>query len=87
MGVGMNAAGGFMGSASATNMAQMQAQQQAAQAQAAKAGSWTCECGSVNTGKFCPECGKPAQKKEWFCTECGAKNTGKFCSECGKARG
>ena len=88
MGVGMNAAGGFMGSASAANMAQMQMQQQAqAPAQAsAPAGSWTCECGSVNTGKFCPECGKPAQKKEWFCTECGAKNTGKFCSECGKAR-
>ena len=89
MGVGMNAAGGFMSSASATNMQQMQmqAQQQAVQAQAAPAGSWTCECGSVNTGKFCGECGKPAQKKEWFCTECGAKNTGKFCSECGKARG
>ena len=91
MGVGMNAAGGFMGSASATNMAQMQMQaQQAAQVQAqqaASAGSWTCECGAVNTGKFCGECGKQAQKKEWFCTECGAKNTGKFCSECGKARG
>ena len=89
MGVGMNAAGGFMGSASATNMAQMQMQQAqaAAQSAAAPAGSWTCECGSVNTGKFCGECGKPAQKKEWFCTECGAKNTGKFCSECGKARG
>ena len=96
MGVGMNAAGGFMGSASATNMAQMQMQmqqmqaQQAAQTQAqtaAPAGSWTCECGAVNSGKFCGECGKPAQKKEWFCTECGAKNTGKFCSECGKARG
>ena len=88
MGVGMNAAGGFMSSASATNMAQMQMQaQQAAAANTAPAGSWTCECGSVNTGKFCGECGKPAQKKEWFCTECGAKNTGKFCSECGKARG
>ena len=96
MGVGMNAAGGFMNTASATNMAQMQMQmqqmqaQQAAQTQAqtaAPAGSWTCECGAVNTGKFCGECGKPAQKKEWFCTECGAKNTGKFCSECGKARG
>ena len=89
MGMGMNAAGGFMSSASATNMAQMQMQQtQAAkQAQAAPAGSWTCECGAVNSGKFCGECGKPAQKKEWFCTECGAKNTGKFCSECGKARG
>ena len=94
MGVGMNAAGGFMNTASATNMAQMQMQQaqmQQMQAQkaasAAPAGSWTCECGAVNRGKFWGECGKPAQKKEWFCTECGAKNTCKFCSECGKARG
>ena len=90
MGVGMNAAGGFMGSASAANMAQMQMQQaQAAQAPkaAAPAGSWTCACGSVNTGKFCGECGAPAPAGAWFCTECGAKNTGKFCSECGKARG
>jgi membrane protease subunit (stomatin/prohibitin family) len=87
MGVGMNAAGGFMSSASAANMQQMQMQAQQQAAQEAPAGSWTCECGSVNTGKFCGECGKPAQKKEWFCTECGAKNTGKFCSECGKARG
>ena len=48
---------------------------------------WTCECGSVNTGKFCPECGKPmpAPTGEWTC-ECGTVNTGKFCSECGKPR-
>ena len=44
---------------------------------------WTCECGTVNTGKFCSECGKPAPAKSWTC-ECGAVNTGKFCSECGK---
>ena len=90
MGVGMNTAGGFMGTASANNTAQMQMQQQAQAAQAAKAapaGGWTCECGAVNTGKFCGECGKPAPKTEWFCTECGTKNTGKFCQECGKARG
>lgn len=78
-----------MGSASAANMAQMQMQQaqQMQQPKAAPAGSWTCECGAVNTGKFCGECGKPAQKTEWYCQECGTKNTGKFCSECGKARG
>ena len=90
MGVGMNAAGSFMNTASANNMAQMQMQmqQQMAQAQsAAPASGWTCECGAVNTGKFCGEYGKPAQKKEWFCQECGTKNTGKFCQECGKARG
>jgi len=46
---------------------------------------WTCECGAVNTGKFCSECGKPAPApaNTWTC-ECGAVNTGKFCPECGK---
>lgn len=48
-------------------------------------GGWTCECGNVNTGKFCSNCGKPAPAPavEWTC-ECGHVNTGKFCSECGK---
>ena len=46
---------------------------------------WTCECGQVNSGKFCPECGKPAPAKDWTC-ECGHVNSGKFCSECGKPR-
>lgn len=46
---------------------------------------WTCECGQVNTGKFCSECGKPKPviATEWTC-ECGQVSTGKFCSECGK---
>ena len=54
---------------------------------AAPAGdSWKCECGSVNTGKFCPKCG--AKKPEavpagaWKC-ECGSVNTGNFCPQCG----
>ncbi len=55
------------------------------QQSAGTAGGWTCECGAVNTGKFCSECGKPAPAPRigWTC-ECGAVNTGKFCSECGK---
>lgn len=34
---------------------QVQPQQPVPQAD----GSWTCACGTVNTGKFCQECGKP----------------------------
>ena len=76
--------------------AQQQAQQQAAAAEAAKreqekkaaspAGSWTCKCGAVNTGKFCTECGSPKPDDFWTCTKCGAKNKGKFCAECGEKR-
>ena len=51
---------------------------------AASADSWTCSCGTVNTGKFCSQCGapKPAPAVGWTCS-CGAVNTGRFCSECG----
>lgn len=28
----------------------------------AQAGTWTCECGTVNTGNFCMNCGKPRPK-------------------------
>ncbi|MBE6529294.1 MAG: zinc-ribbon domain-containing protein [Ruminococcaceae bacterium] len=86
MGIGMNAAGGFMASASASNQAQMLQQQQ--QQQAAAVG-WTCpKCGKVNTGKFCPECGtsKPAGESGWTCPKCGKVNSGKFCSECGEPK-
>ena len=52
---------------------------------AAPSDSWTCECGNVNHGKFCSECGKPRPAGPWTCS-CGTVNTGKFCSECGKPR-
>ena len=98
IGMGMQSAGSFMGSASNTNMQQMQMQQQQQQAaapsaqaqggQAAGADSWTCECGSVNTGRFCPECGKMRPQSDvWFCSNCGTQNKGKFCIECGTPRG
>lgn len=50
------------------------------------ADGWTCQCGHVNTGKFCSECGTPKPANgPWTCS-CGTANTGKFCSECGKPR-
>ena len=51
-------------------------------------GAWTCpECGSQNTGNFCPECGtaKPVSP-EWTCPNCGTVSEGNFCPECGTAR-
>ena len=98
MGMASNVSGGFMGAASASNMAQMQmanpvngvnpagtANPVNAPNPAGAAVGWTCACGTVNTGKFCSECGKPAPSAEWTCT-CGTVNSGKFCSECGKPR-
>jgi membrane protease subunit (stomatin/prohibitin family) len=83
--MGVNAMGNMMGGFSQMNhSAQGQQGTQPQTAAQAVAGSWTCECGNVNTGKFCSNCGKPAPvKNEWTC-ECGAVNTGKFCSNCGK---
>lgn len=48
------------------------------------AGSWVCECGAANNGKFCVECGKPKPQpvQGWTCS-CGTVNKGKFCMECG----
>ena len=62
--------------------------QQAAPAQTAESETWTCSCGSVNTGKFCQNCGTPKpqpQPTSWTCS-CGSVNTGKFCQNCGTPR-
>ncbi len=84
MGMGMQAGGGFMATASETNRRQMEAD---AAKKAASADAWTCTCGKENTGKFCSECGgkKPTAAGAWTCP-CGKENTGKFCSECGAKR-
>lgn len=96
MGMGMQAGGGFMGTASQSNIEQMRMKEQQAQqvqqaqntgAQASPAaGDWKCgNCGTVNTGKFCTECG--ARKIEsWKCGSCGHEVKGpkpRFCPECG----
>ena len=77
-----NAQGGNVQSGSAGNgNAQAAGTSQTAQT----AGSWTCSCGAVNTGKFCPQCGKPRPAAGWTCS-CGTVNQGNFCTECGKPR-
>ena len=81
-----------VGGANAKNLFTM-GQQQAAQTQPMQPSApapvpqaeWTCSCGTVNTGKFCSECGSPRPAGPWTCS-CGTVNTGKFCSECGKPR-
>mgnify|MGYP000574790709 FL=1 len=84
MGMGMNAAGGFMSAASQTNAAQMAQQQAAQQNQAAN--GWKCSCGTVNTGNFCSGCGsKKPENTSWTCS-CGTTNTGRFCSNCGSPK-
>ncbi|MGN0413749.1 MAG: SPFH domain-containing protein, partial [Lachnospiraceae bacterium] len=90
---GMNAQGLFaMGQQMQGQPQGQQSQNQQAQTQqtAPAAGEWTCSCGTVNTGKFCGNCGekKPEVKPaagEWTCS-CGAVNTGNFCSNCGSKK-
>ena len=62
-----------------------QQQAQAAPQMQAPAGSWTCSCGNVNTGNFCPNCGSKKPDAGWTCS-CGAVNNGNFCTQCGSPR-
>ena len=88
MGMAMNAGGGAGAAQNLFAMGQQQQQQQqqarqSNQPEAPASNGWKCECGAVNTGKFCAECGNPQPKATGWTCSCGAVNKGKFCSECG----
>ncbi|MCQ2537943.1 MAG: SPFH domain-containing protein [Lachnospiraceae bacterium] len=84
MGMAMNQGGMNPSQLYAMGQQQPQAPAPAPQPAAPAAGSWTCSCGTVATGKFCPNCGsaKPAPAGGWTCS-CGTVNQGKFCQNCG----
>lgn len=101
MGLGMQASGNFMQSASQSNQAQMSAQQAAAPGvpgmgvpvgAEAPAQPWACpQCQTANTGNFCSQCGqgRPAAPAASFCSNCGTRFEGerpRFCTNCGHAQ-
>lgn len=86
--MGAGVMGGYMLNPQYGNTQPMQQPQQPQQPQQqAPQGGWTCQCGAVNQGNFCSECGakKPEAPKKRFCTNCGAELADgvKFCPECG----
>lgn len=81
MGVGMQAGGGFMGTASQSNVQQMQMQQQAQQSAAVSAAAAAAQPAQpVAQSAAAPEAGS------WTCSSCGKVNHGKFCTECGSKK-
>lgn len=90
MGLGMAAQAGGMNANTFYQMDNQQRRQEEErrqqQAQQQASDGWKCECGTVNTGKFCMNCGKPKPVNETWTCSCGNVNTGKFCSNCGKPK-
>ncbi len=80
---GVNMAGNIGGGLAQSLYGQAAAQPQQ-QAAAPAADSWTCACGTVNSGNFCTKCGNP-KPAAWTCS-CGAVNDGNFCPKCGKPK-
>lgn len=89
MGMNMAQQAGGLNAQNLFAMGQQQAAAQQAAAPAQNPNSWTCACGTSNTGKFCTECAKPkpsaASAEGWSCS-CGTVNKGKFCMECGSPK-
>ncbi|MBR2036349.1 MAG: SPFH domain-containing protein [Agathobacter sp.] len=77
---GMMMGGGQFGNIQAQPVQQYSQQPQSAQTTA----GWTCACGTIVDGNFCPNCGtkKPVT---WQCN-CGHINSGNFCGNCGAKR-
>lgn len=83
MGLAMNT-GNSMNAASLYEMGNQNQNQNNA---VSDGGSWKCECGTVNQGNFCSNCGKQkVDNQPWFCQKCGTKNTGNFCQNCGEKK-
>lgn len=67
------------------NAVQTDNMQPAAANAGSAASAWKCQCGTLASGKFCPECGQPKPQESsegWTCV-CGTLNKGKFCTNCG----
>ena len=66
----------------------VQPQPQSAAQPAQAAGTWTCACGAMNTGKFCQSCGNPRSAAQPMRGRCGwvpapGQAMPRFCPECG----
>ena len=87
MGMGMAGNAGGANVQNLFQMGQQMAENQPAPQPAAPAqgDTWTCTCGHVSVGKFCPECGAKKPEIGWTCS-CGSVNKGKFCPECGSKK-
>lgn len=86
MGMAMNASGNNIQNLYAMGQQQAPVQQPSAPATQ----GWTCQCGSINQGNFCTNCGakRPAGAPLFKCDKCGwqpqdPSNPPKFCPNCG----